>query len=77
MIGQTVSDYKILEKLLTTFLNSRTPSGQVGEGGMSSARTTDACADLVRSGGQNCPRTLFVSGCNFEDPPSFWQRRGS
>jgi hypothetical protein len=32
-----------------------TSSGQVGEGGMS----------------QNGPRTISVSGCRFEDPPSF------
>jgi len=38
-----------------------TTSGQVGEGGMS----------------QNGPRTLFVSGCRFEDPPSFWRRCAS
>ena len=30
----------------------------LGEGGMS----------------QNHPRTLCVSGCDFEDPPSFWRR---
>ena len=64
MIGQTISHFHILEKPPTT-------SGQVGEGGMSPARTT------VRSGGQNGPRTLFVSGCRFEDPPSFWRRCAS
>jgi len=31
---------------------------KLGEGGMS----------------QNGPRTPFVSGCRFEDPPSFWRR---
>jgi hypothetical protein len=34
MIGQTISHYKILEKLPTTFLKNRTSSGQVGEGDM-------------------------------------------
>jgi len=34
---------------------------KLGEGGMS----------------QNGPRTLFVSGCRFEDPPSFWRRCAS
>jgi len=34
--------------------------GQVGEGGMS----------------ENHPRTFSVSGCDFQDPPSLWRRRG-
>ena len=34
MIGQTISHYRILEKLPTAFLRNRTPSGQVGEDGM-------------------------------------------
>jgi hypothetical protein len=46
MIGQTISHYKILEKLPTTFLKSRTPSGQAGEGGP----TTLHKAELRRSG---------------------------
>jgi hypothetical protein len=64
MIGVAISHFRILEKPPTT-------SRQVGDGGMS----------------QNGPRTLFVplpeiplrsgnpksgmSGCRFEDPPSF------
>jgi len=83
MIGQTISHYRILEKLPPTFLKNRTPSGQVGEGGMSPARTTEKELSIVRSGGQNGPRTclpdrqaFFVSVCRFEDPPSVWRRRG-
>jgi len=52
MIGQTISHYKILEKLPTTFLKDGTPSGQFGGGGMS----------------QNGPRTFYESGCRFENP---------
>jgi hypothetical protein len=61
MIGQTISHYKILEKPPTS-------SGQVGEGGMSPARTTEKELCIVRSGGENHPRTFSVSGCDFQDP---------
>ena len=68
MIGQTISHFHILEKSrpkqrLGRGSSFRSSSGTgLGEGGMSPARTT------VRSGGQNGPRTLLVSGCRFEDP---------
>jgi len=34
MIGAPMLHFKILEKLPTTFLKSKTPSGQAGKGGM-------------------------------------------
>ncbi len=65
MIGRTVSHYKILEK------PRHKDGGQVGEGGMSPARTTAEHANFVRPGGENHPRAFFASGCDFQDLPSF------
>ena len=55
MVGQTISQYEILEKPPTTSRKDGPSSGQVGEGGMS----------------QNFLRTLPMSSRNFEDPPLF------
>lgn len=57
MIGTTMFHFKILEKLLTEFLESNTPSGQAGEGGV--------CQSCLRS-----PQSR-ERGCDFEDPAVF------
>jgi hypothetical protein len=85
-MGQTISHFRILEKPPTT-------SGQVGEGGMSQNGPRTLSVPLLgfRSlsgilvplygippsssnyrGGRS-----GMSGCRFEDPPSFWRRCAS